>query len=318
MSSAGPGSIVVLLLLLASCSEQTDRSAASPRVSGGDDVVAGRTLVIGSVSSRTLDEDKLFRPFVDYLAAKLSAHDIVAGDVVITGSSQQMAERFRSGAVDLYVDSPLTAVRVGRDAPARPLLRRWKNGVAEYRSVIFARRSAGLDSIDDLTGHTIAFESEFSTSGCLLPKTLLIRAGKQIVEVGAAGSGGMVGSDEIGYCFSRDDENTIFWVLNDRVVAGAMSRMSYEELAGSRIDELRVVAESAPVPRHVLMVRDNLDRQLVHAIEQVLLAMDEDPRGAEVLLAFEQTTRFDRFPDGVESALRQIRQLDQLLEGESR
>ncbi len=106
------------------------------------------------------------------------------------------------GEVDLYLDSPFPVSWVVHETGARPLLRRLKQGEASYRSVLFARRDSGLQSIEDLRGHVIAFGEPFSTSSFLLPKASLVERGLQLERYEDPAAD--VPDDVIGYVFSND------------------------------------------------------------------------------------------------------------------
>ena len=56
------------------------------------------------------------------------------------------------------------------------------------------------------------------------------------------------------------------------------------------------------------MARADLEPALLDAIIQTLLAIDQDESAQSVLEAF-QTTKFDEFPDGIESATQRMREM---------
>ena len=258
----------------------------------------GRDLVIGSISTSVKEEIQDFQPFADYLAAHLAGHGITAGRVLVASGVDEMVDRLSAGEVDLYIDSPLTAAQIGRQSGAEPMLRRWKKGVAEYHSVFVTLAGSGIDGLDDLKNRVVAFDDPFSSSGYLVPKAMLLKRGYQVVEVKAADSTPPEGA--IGYVFSNDDMNTMFWLLKRRVDAGVTSPSFLKEFT-SKLGEgkFSVFARSMSMPRHVVMRRGDLDPTLTAAITEVLLGMEHDAEGRRVLKDFQETTRFDRFPGGV-------------------
>jgi phosphonate transport system substrate-binding protein len=271
-----------------------------PAVATALPVPAG-VLTIGSVSLNPTQEYEVVRPFADFVAANLNEVGIGRGRVVVAGSLSQMVEELQEGRVDLYVDSPFPAVFVWQHADVEPVLRRWKWGSDIYRSVIFTRADSGIESIDDLTGKIIAFAEPFSTSGFLMPKAALASAGFRLVNYEDPAAS--VPGDRIGYVFSNDAENTMFWVLKKKVAAGAINADYFEALAGDRIGELRILHTTEAVPRNVVCVRKGLEPKVVQAIEKLLLEMHLSDEGRASLEKFEETTRFDRFPGGAEQAL---------------
>ncbi len=258
-------------------------------------------LTVGSVSLNPAAEHDVFRPLADYLGDRLDAVGIGRGRVVVVDSLNTMVEELEAGRVDLYIDSPFPVGFVVQHSETKVLLQRFKQGAEVYRSVLFARADGGIGSLADLRGRMIAFGEPFSTSGYLLPKAALISAGFKLVNL--ADPAATVPDDEIGYVFSNDAENTMVWVLKGKVTAGAVNEDYFEALAGSRIGELKILHRSKPVPRNIVCARGDLDPDVVRAVVGLLLGMDEDVSGREVLSSFEQTSRFGVFPEGGQQAL---------------
>jgi phosphonate transport system substrate-binding protein len=258
-------------------------------------------LTFGSVSLNPTQEYDVVRPFADFVVANL--HDVGIGRsrVEVVGSLSQMVEEIREGRVDVLIDSPFPAAFVCEHGDVEPILRRWKRGSDVYRSVIFTRVDSGVESVDGLAGRIIAFGEPFSTSGFLMPKAALASAGLRMVNYEDPAAS--VPPDRVGYIFSNDAENTMFWVLKRKVTAGAVNADYYQALAGDRIGELRVLFTTDAVPRNVVCVRKNLDPALVQAIGDVLLEMHLSEEGRQALDRFEETARFDRFPGGPEEDL---------------
>ena len=276
-----------LATLTAACgapAEATDAPAASAAPDGP-------TLVIGSVSDDPEEEAEVFQPFVEHLASSLADRGVVAGEVVVAETVEEMADLLAAGEVDLYVDNMYGVTTVVRAGAGTPLLRRWKDGEPTYHSVVVARADSGITSAEQLPGRTIAFEEETSTDGYFLPLATLSQQGLAFTALAEPGEA--VPADEVGYVFSGDDENTVFQVLEGRVDAGALSEEDLAENAGSRVDELVVVATTIEVPRHGVVVRSDLDPALLEALTAVLTALDESEDGRAVLEEFDETAQFD-------------------------
>lgn len=261
-------------------------------------------LSFGSVSLNPTREYDVVRPFADFVAASLHDAGIGRARVVVVGSLSQMVDEIRRGRVDLFIDSPFPAAFVRKRCGVRPLLRRWKRGSDSYRSVVFARRDSGVDSIEELSGKIIAFGEPFSTSGFLMPKAALASAGLKLVNYEDPAAS--VPRDRVGYVFSNDAENTMFWVLKKKVEAGAVNADYFEALAGSRVEELQILYTTQAVPRNVVCVRNDLDPGIVRSIEKALLGMHLSEEGRAALRAFEETVKFDRFPGGPDRDLEVI------------
>ncbi len=273
--------------------------------------VAAVNLTLGSISGEPANELKYYLPVANYLAEQLQTVGIDKGNVVVAQNIKQMAGFIKEGKVDLYMDSPFPTLEVSQLSGSLPLLRRWKKGIGSYHSVVFVRQDSGIKSPDDLRGKVIAFEAPYSTSSYFLPKASLSKLGMKLVEVADPKS--RVNAEEIGYSFTDDDENTLFWVLRKRTQAGAMSAASFKKLAARRIKKLSIVYSTLDVPRHIVSFRKDLDPALVTQIKKVLLKMHESKSGRKILHQFKKTTRFDEFPGGADVALKPLYELNNYL-----
>lgn len=288
----------LLLTIAVGCGQPSEPPPSD--VATAPPIPAG-VLTIGSVSLNPTQEYEVVRPFADFVAANLHHVGIGRGRVVVVGSLSQMVDELQEGRVDLLIDSPFPAVFVWQRTDVEPILRRWKRGSDVYRSVVFTRADSGVESVDKLAGKIIAFGEPFSTSGFLMPKAALASAGLRLVNYEDPAAS--IPSDQVGYVFSNDAENSMFWVLKRKVVAGAINKDYFEALAGDRISELRILQTTEAVPRNVVCVRGGLDPRVVQAIENLLLEMHLSDEGRVSLEKFEETSRFDRFPGGADHDL---------------
>jgi phosphonate transport system substrate-binding protein len=252
-------------------------------------------LHIGSISSEPRDEIKRFLPLAHYLAQQLQSEGIDHGDVVVAESIPRMATLLQEGRVDLYLDSPYPVIAVSHLAGSQLLLRRWKKGVGEYHTVIFARQESGVSQLEDLKGKMIAFEKPDSSSGYFLPKMVLVQKGLKLVPKREAAD--PVGPDEVGYVLSHLDETTMVWVLRRKVSAGAMDNQSYLKEAKGNLNSLKSIYETFSIPRHIVSYRADLPPKLVARIKEILLKMDQSEEGRKALQEFERTVKFDEIPD---------------------
>ena len=148
-----------------------------------------RTLTLGLVFQGAREPvEKHFRPLVDYAASKISPTGQTKGAVIIAPSPGQMMKLLEEKRVDFYMESAYPTYLINRLGAAKLLLRRWKGGIADYRSVIFTSKERGIARLEDLRGKMIAFEDPGSTSGYFLPKLLLLKKGLYVVEKTSLGA----------------------------------------------------------------------------------------------------------------------------------
>lgn len=250
---------------------------------------------IGTVGNDAVKYIKRFQPTADYIAKKLSDEDTkYVGRVIVTETTEQMTELLLDQTIDFYVESPLTTAAVARDSGAVPYIRRWKEEVAEYHTVFVVKKDSDINTLEDFIGKTIAFQDPESTSGHLLPKSYLIKKGYELVEE----EGAPAPKDKIGFVFTGDDENTVYWVAEGRVEIGAVSNIDLEVDAPVAIQEkIRIVDRTIDVPRHLISHRSGLDPVIALKVKEILFEMDKDPEGAVIMGEFKNTKKYDEIPD---------------------
>ena len=259
-------------------------------------VAWARPIVVGTVSQQPSNVARSFLPLAAYLAKTLQAEGMDRGEVVVAGTMERMAALIREGKVDLYIDSPFPSLVVRRLSGSQFLLRRWKKGLAEYRSLIFTQADAAIRRLEDLQGKRLALEEPYSTTGYFLPKAALAEKGLKLAP--KAEPGDPVGPHEVGSLFTYDDQSTMVWVLRGRTDAGAMDQQGYELYAKASLHRLRVIYESPWLPRQIVSVRPDLPPALIAKIKDLLLAMERSEDGRRALHEFQKTTRFDALPEG--------------------
>ena len=276
------------------------------------DATASRVIVFGDISDDPGEVIEGTQPLADYVAAQLSDFGFSSGQVKVVATADEMTRLLKDGEVDLYFDSVYPATLISDASGAQPFLRRWRYGVEEYYTIIFANAESGITSVDDLPGHMIAMDNPFSTSGFLLPAVYLIE--RDLKLVGKQAYGDSVADDEVSFVFSYDDENTLQWVLSGLVAAGATDDYHYNvAFPPEAREKLVLLTETESVPRQVVVARPGMDPELLDAIKQILITAHESEAGKAALDPF-QTSRFDEFPEGIEAAQNQMREMMQVVQ----
>jgi phosphonate transport system substrate-binding protein len=253
------------------------------------------SLVIGSVHHEVSAEIKKFLPLADYLGKHLRSEGVNEAKIVVAKDISQMGTFLRERKVDVYVDSSIASVGANLISGSKFLLRRWKRGRPDYRSIIYKRKDTHLRQVEDLKGHTIAFEEPFSSSGYFIPKMALVQAGLKLTPQPDPPTK-PIGPQEIGYMFSLHDENTVAWVLREKVTAGATDDYTYERQTHRYPNSLEVIHTTSSFPRHLVSYRADLAPKLVTKIKELLIQMDQSQDGRSALKEFEHTTKFDELP----------------------
>ncbi|MGE5305476.1 MAG: phosphate/phosphite/phosphonate ABC transporter substrate-binding protein [Alphaproteobacteria bacterium] len=266
----------------------------------------GNTLVLGIVAE--INQQKIadhFRDFVRYVARRIPSTPPMEGRVVVAATPARLADLLREKKVDFYMDSPYPTYIINSvQGAGKLLLRRWKNGMAEYESLIFTRRNGETKSLADLRGKIIAFEDPGSTSGYFLPKLFLSRMGFKLSQQN--GIGAPVSPGDIGYVFAYTQEKLVDLVITRQAAAGAFSNDDYGVLDDKKKADITVLAETERLPRHLLSIRTDMPSALAERLAQILMAMHNDPEGRLILARTDETTKFDELPGGEEMMRRRL------------
>ena len=238
-----------------------------------------------------------FDDFVRYVAAKLGSGSEIQGKVIVAPTTFELAKLIQDKQVDFYMDSPYPTYLLNQVYGfSKLLLRRWKGGIAEYRSLIFTKRAGEITRLEDLKGRILAFEDPESTSGYFLPRSFLTQKGFSFTDKNRYDP--EASPTNIGYLFAYSQQKLLDWVLAKKVAAGAFSDADYASLDPKKKSELTILGETEPLPRQFVSVRKDLTPNLVNPLKNILLAMHENSEGRKILKNTDDTTKFDLFPEG--------------------
>jgi len=300
------GTLLFLLAVLLLASGLSAAAAAQQA-----EQVRSRTLSLGMVSevNQSLIVDR-FSDFVRYLAARLTTTPNIEGKVVIAPTPFQLARLIDQKRIDFYMESPYPTYLINSvQGVARLMARRWKGGIAEYRSLIFTATNSGINDLEDLKGKLFVFEDPESTSGHFLPRHFLTRKGFKFADKSRFYPDAL--PTDVGYLFVGSQEKVVEWVLAQKAAAGAFSSDDYARLDDKKRSAITILAETDGLPRHLLSVRRNFPPPLANRLEKLLLAMHENPEGREILKRTDDTTKFDLLPEGDAGLRRRLTEIFQ-------
>jgi phosphonate transport system substrate-binding protein len=256
-----------------------------------------RSLVIGRVSSDASQTYKQLKPMVDYVANRLADIGITDGQVLMAKNHDEMLRYLREGKVDWVQKTVFEALIYNREVGAEIALRSWRHGVANYHTVMFARKDGQIASLEDLVGKKIAFEDPGSTSAFFVPSAILKRAKFQLLELSSPKEKSPAGI--IGYVFARDELSITTWVHRGIVDAGAYHNQNWDDLKDApkaMKKDLKVFYEGKPMPRMIELLRGTLEPNVKARIKEVLLRAHKDPAATDALQGYgPRTAKFDEF-----------------------
>lgn len=250
-------------------------------------------LVLGRISDDPKAHYEQLKPLLDYVVPRMADVGIREGRILMAKDAQQMASYLRRGRVDWVTETAGTATLLHQRAGARPLLLTERDGVRHYRSVFFVRRDSALRSLEQLPGHSIAFQRPSSTSAYFVPAAELLGRGLSLELLLSPTD--RIDSDAVGYLFARSELNISTWVQKRLVDVGVMSDVDWDN--PRRVPEafrrdLVIIGETSDYPRAVEVVRGDLEPRVQARLAEVLTGAAADPDAHEALLRFFETTRF--------------------------
>jgi phosphonate transport system substrate-binding protein len=281
--------IVVFALLVASVNiKSSEKTDAQP-------TKTVNTIRIGTVDVDAAKQIINLQPTADYIASEITNETTeYKGEVIIPSTVNGMAKLLKEQRVDLYFESPFTIALVDKESGAVPFLLLWKEGVAQYHSIFIVKNNSSIKTLNDFVGKTIAFEAPESTSGYLLPKAYLVQKGFKLVGESTKNSSNDDNNNTIRYVFAREDQNIPLWIVEGKADIGAISNVDFEqEVYESIKSQLKIIDRTIDVPRHVVSHRSEMEPALVQKIKDVLLNMDKDPEGIEILRNLDNSTRYE-------------------------
>ncbi len=266
-------------------------------------------LVLGRISDDPKTHYEQLKPLLDYVVPRMAGVGIREGRILMARDAQQMASYLRRGRVDWVTETSGTGVALEARAGAKLLLMTERDGVSHYRTVFFARRDSGITSLDQLRGHSVAFQNISSTSAYFVPASELLDRGMRLELLMSPMD--KPATDTVGYVFARSELNIANWVHKRLVDVGVMSNIDWDNpqrVPPSYRSELQVLRSTPEYPRAVEVVRGDLDPKVEARLREVLIEAAQDPDARDALLRFFKTTRFLPIDAPSEQALAYLRQ----------
>ena len=306
----------IFLLIIATQLILNPGNPVSAQTSENSSVSSERehTLVLGRISDEPKKHFARLEVMADYLAQRLGDVGISSGRVVFAKDVNHMAQLLENGQVDIFSETPFSAIRLVDIAGAEVLAREWKKGVATYKTVFFKRKESDLMSLMDLKGKKIAFEDPGSTSAFFIPLALIRLAGLETVKL--VNVRDEVAPDKVGYAFTRGERNMVKWVSLGVTDAGTFSNIDWEEIthkSAEAIGTLEVFHESAPFLRSIILARSDLQSKIKTSLKDILFSMHVNPEGKKVLKTYNKVKKYDAIGPEATASIDEVRRLMPIL-----
>jgi phosphonate transport system substrate-binding protein len=208
---------------------------------------------------------KRYQKIVDYLSKELNMKvtPYVANDY------SAVIEAMRAKHVDVAWFGPFSYILAAKEADAEAFVNPInESGQDVYYCYFITHKDSGIKSIQDLKGKTFTFGDPASTSGHLIPRYILTKAG-------------LDPDKDMKTQFSGGHDATALAVKNKKVDAGAMASEIYDRLVNKKMistDEVIVFFKSDPLPLDPWAYRKDLPQEIKDKVKKALLEIDKkDP-----------------------------------------
>lgn len=270
---------ILLLLVLAACDPgyqgQEISFRSSPAATPASAVSATRAeailrMAVAPVISPRETFNSRYRDLLDYVGGKLG----LPVELVQGKTYAEINDMVRAGDVTFAFVCTNPYLQGKDDFGMELLAVPEVNGETIYYSYLVVRADSSLDSLADLRDHTFAFSDPLSNSGRLAPVYQLALMGETPESFFARS------------IFTYAHDNSIKAVAENLVDAAAVDSLVYDywvETGSNYTSRTKVIEKWGPFGINPVVVRPGLDPALKARLREVLLGMDEDAAGREIL-----------------------------------
>lgn len=205
---------------------------------------------------------------IEAITRWLSAETGLAVSGFVTADHAAAIEALRNGDADISFMGALPFVLAEAEIGAEPLLSEVYRGAATYRGRIFVLRDGPVRSLADLAGRSIAFADPISESGYLFPLDLFVGAG--LAEDAAAARRFF---DQV--YFAGGYQQAMQALAEGLVDAAGASEFADLLLTPEQRRSVTWIAETEPIPSHVVIARPDLDEGARTVVVAALLRLNE-------------------------------------------
>lgn len=257
---------LLIVLLFSSC-------AGEPEAESSIDVSvpapgAIRVSIAGMITPK--ETFSQYSRLLDYIADKTGRPT----ELVQTGSYAGVNDRLAREEVDLAFLCSGGYVEGASHLGIRPLVTPVVNGQPLYHSYILTREGSGITRFEDFRGRRFAFSDPMSLSGALYPTYRAVIVGGRLEEF----------FGDFIYTYNHDNsikalkEGIVDGTAVDSIIFNYMKKNT-----PSSVEGLTVIEESPPFGAPPVVTRRRLPQDLRDQLLKVLVDMDKDPEGKEIL-----------------------------------
>lgn len=240
------------------------------------DAACEEDLLIGLIPEENIFKQMdRYKPLAAYLSSKLG----INVKLTILSKYGDIIDRFSTRGMDGAFFGGLTSVIAMEKLDVEPIVHPLMlDGTSLIKSYIIVRRNSGINNIRDMKGKRVAFIDR-ATASYLFAIAFLKEKGVANIDRYFKE-----------YFFTGSPDSTILSILDGRADIGAVESKTYKRMIEKDPvikEELNIIAESIELPDITLCLRKDLPVQIKTDIKTILLNMDKEAEGREVLKRLE-------------------------------
>jgi phosphate/phosphite/phosphonate ABC transporter binding protein len=193
---------------------------------------------------------------------------------IIVQDYNALAEAMANDIIDVGWFSPFAYVNARTKTKAEPIAMAVLNGQPFYHGCIITKKNSGILNLKDLSNKVFGYVDKKSTSGYVYPRYILkenhLNADKMFKQVQYLGSHNKV----------------IEAVLQGDVDGGATYDVGIQvaNRAGIPIQQLNILAKTAPIPADAIAVNPNMESQKKQRLKEAFLNLKHTEKGKSLFI----------------------------------
>ena len=259
--------LLVSFFLLTACGEKTEKEF-KPEYSKKSSAIEVKEYLIGVHplhNPKRLHE--IFGPVANYLSEQIPGvrFKIEASRNYATYDKKLYAGKFQFALPNPF--QTVNSLKHGYSVFAK------MSDDNNFRGIFLVRKDSGITKVADLKGKAVSFPAPTALAATMMPQYYLQTRGLNVMK-----------DIEIKYVGSQ--ESSIMNVMLGNTVAGATWPPPWHALAKDRpklSKELKVIWETKPLINNGLVVRDDVDKNLLKKVKALLITLHEHKQGKKWL-----------------------------------
>jgi phosphonate transport system substrate-binding protein len=277
-------------------------------------ISSNRELHEGALGTRLNPIKLYFTPSVDAKRISMNASELTdflhkeTGyyfRTAIPASYIAVVEAFGTGKADIASINTFSYLMANAKYGAEAKLRIVRDyGETSYKGQFITRVDSGIDSLSDITGHSIAYVDPSSTSGYILPKAKLKRLGIKPSETVFA----MRHDNVVTMVYQRQvDVGATYYAPPDPKTGAIMdARMRVEKQFPDVAKKIKIIGFTQDIPNDPWVFRKDLPEDMTEKIINALLKYVKTPAGSKALYDIYDVRGLIRTKDSDYDGLRKL------------